>query len=140
MIKYLLDTDTVSFLMKKKHPYHNTLFEKIRNHIESSIAISVITLSEIQHGLEKTTDLNKKDLIQRALDKILESFIVLEFNDDAAREYGKIRACLQALGQEIGIMDSMIAAHALSQGLTLVTNNLKHFQRIKSLTLENWTC
>lgn len=135
----MLDTDTMSYLMKKNHVSHKNVIQRLLKEEEGSIAISVISVSEISCGLEKLKDENKKNILQNALEYFFSSIQVLEFNDEAAWLYGKIRTQLCTLGQDIGVMDCLIAAHALSQQLTLVSNNFNHFQRIPQLKIENWT-
>lgn len=138
MIKYLLDTDTMSYLIKKNHPSHRGIIQRLMKEEESSVAISVMSISEISSGLEKLTDENRKKALLNALEYIFSSIKILEFNDEAAWLYGKIRTELCNAGQDIGVMDTLIAAHALSQDLILVSNNLKHFQRISQLKVESW--
>ncbi len=138
MIKYLLDTDTMSYLMKKSHPAHRGILKRLMQEEENSVAISVMSISEISRGLEKIQDENRKKILLNALEYIFSSIRILEFNDEAAWLYGKIRTELCNSGQDIGIMDTLIAAHALSQNLILVSNNLKHFHRILKLKVESW--
>jgi len=134
----MLDTDILSYLMKKKHPHHRRLIQKLLKEEEGTIAISVITVSEISEGVENISDEAHKQNLLNALEYILSSLVILEFNDEAAWAYGKIRNKLRKMGQDIGVMDTLIAAHAASQDLILVTNNLKYFQRISELNLEQW--
>jgi tRNA(fMet)-specific endonuclease VapC len=134
----MLDTDILSYLMKKNHPQHKRLMQRLLKEEEGSIAISVMTVAEISEGIENISDENRKHNIFNAFEYILSSLVILEMNDESAWIYGKIRNNLRKTGQDIGVMDSLIAAHALSQNLTLVTNNSKHFQRIPELKLEHW--
>lgn len=138
MIRHMLDTDITSYLMKKNHPQHHALLQKLFNEEEGTIAVSVMTVSEIAEGIENVADEERKHALKNAFEYILSSLIVLEFNDDAAWNYGKIRNKLRKIGQDIGVMDSLIAAHALSQDLILVTNNSKHFSRIPELRIDRW--
>lgn len=138
MIRYLLDTDTMSYLMKKNHPFHRDIIQKLLKAEENSVAISVMSISEISRGLEKIKDESRKKALLNALEYIFSSIKVLEFSDEAAWLYGKIRTNLCNMGQDIGTMDTLIAAHALSQDLVLISNNLKHFQRISQLKVESW--
>lgn len=134
----MLDTDIMSYLMKKNHPSHKTLMQKLLEKDEGSVALSVITVSEISEGIENINDESRKKTLLTAMEYILSSLIVLEFNDESAWLYGKFRNTLRKSGQDIGAMDTLIAAHAASQDLTLVTNNSKHFERISGLNLERW--
>lgn len=101
-----------------------------------SIGISTITLSELQYGIMKSSNPEKN---QEALDKFLTPLEIIDFNVDAAIVYGSIRTDLEKLGTPIGPLDTLIAAHAKSLDLTLVTNNAKEFERIPALKIENWT-
>jgi tRNA(fMet)-specific endonuclease VapC len=134
----MLDTNILSYLMKKSHPYHEALLKKLIKEPEGSVAISVITVSEISEGIENIVEGNHKTQLLNALDYILSGLVSLEFNDESAWLYGKIRNNLRKSGQDIGAVDALIAAHAASQKLILVTNNTKHFQRVPELQIENW--
>ncbi len=134
----MLDTDILSYLMKKNHPSHKILMTKLKQQDRGTIALSVITVSEISEGIENLIDPDRKSLLLGALNYIISSLKVIEFNDEAAWLYGKIRNKLCKLGQDIGIMDSLIAAHALSQNLILVTTNSRHFERVSDLKIERW--
>jgi tRNA(fMet)-specific endonuclease VapC len=134
----MLDTTILSYLMKKNHLHHTILMERLQREEEGNVAISVITVSEISEGLENIADENRHRNLKTALEYILSSLVILEFNDEAAWLSGKIRNNLRKKGQDIGIMDTLIAAHAISQNLVLVTNNTKHFQRVSGLNLEQW--
>lgn len=138
MIRYLLDTNIISYLMKKNHPQHSRLINILLQQEEGSVAVSVMTISEIAQGLDKIEDESRKKILQEAFDLIFSSIIVLEFNDEAAWMYGSIRNQLCRDGQDIDVMGTLIAAHAISQNLILITNNSKHFQRISKLNIENW--
>lgn len=124
--------------MKKNHPSHQSIIQRLLQKDENSVAISVMSISEISCGLEKLKDEIRKKSLLNALEYIFSSIKILEFNDEAAWLYGKIRTDLCNTGNDIGVMDTLIAAHALSQNLILVTNSLKHFQRISQLKVENW--
>jgi tRNA(fMet)-specific endonuclease VapC len=134
----MLDTDSMSYLMKKSHAFHRNIMQRVLKEEEGAIAISTISVSEISFGIERLQEQDRKKNILTSLEYILSSIVVLEYNDDAAWEYGKIRATLCNAGQDIGIMDCLIAAHAVSQNIILVSNNLSHFQRIKLLKVETW--
>ena len=98
-------------------------------------ACAAITLAELKHGIEKSAKPEKNEL---ALAQLLTALTVIPFDDLAAVEYGKICAYLQKQGTPIGTMDMLIAASAHSMGMTLVTNNIREFERIPNLSLENW--
>ena len=128
---YMLDTNICIYYIKNKPPQVMTAFH---THRHEGICISSITLAELEHGVaasafpQKNTD---------ALNQFLAIVEVLPFDNDAAHYYGSVRAHLKK--QPIGSLDMLIASHALSQKLTLVTNNEREFTRIQGLTIENWT-
>ena len=99
------------------------------------MAISVITLSELMHGVEKSSQ-PEKDL--RVVEDFCSRLEVLDYSAKAAQHYGAIRAQLEKTGQPIGVNDLHIAAHARSEGLILVTNNEREFNKVPGLQLENW--
>ena len=131
-MKYLLDTDTCIYLIKQKPPQ---VLEKLRKLPLETICISSITLSELEYGIENSSRPMQNRL---SLLAFLSPFHLLDFDSKAAKAYGQIRYELQKSGTIIGAMDLLIAAHALSQKLTLVTNNLREFQRVKELKVETW--
>ena len=99
------------------------------------MAISSITLSELVHGAEKSSDVSRNMAV---VEDFVSRLAVLAYDDKAAWQYGNIRATLEKIGQPIGVNDLHIAAHARSNGLTLVTNNLREFEKVPGLLLENW--
>ncbi len=99
------------------------------------IALSSITVSELYYGARKSKAIQQNI---RRIEEFIHPFDVLAYDEDAAKEYGKIRAYLEEQGQVIGPLDMLIAAHALSRNLILITNNTKEFERVKSLQIENW--
>jgi tRNA(fMet)-specific endonuclease VapC len=131
-MKYLLDTNICIYIIKKKP-------KKVKEHFSTlqvgEVAISTITQSELQYGVEKSSNTEKN---QRALDQFLLPLAILEYDQNASREYGKIRSDLEKRGQPIGPLDLLIAAHAKSLDLILVTNNTKEFSKISGLIIENW--
>ena len=130
----MLDTNICIYLMKRKYESVSEKFnEEIQNQRE--VYISSITLAELEHGVQKSDCPEKNQL---ALLQFLAGVTILYFDDSAAIEYGKIRAYLEKRGTPIGIMDMLIAAHARVNGLTLVTNNTREFERVPNLDLENW--
>jgi len=129
---YLLDTDTCIYLIKKK-PIN--VFEKIQTMEVDSIAISSITLAELEYGVEKSSNPVKNKM---ALTRFLAPVSILPFDETAARMYGIIRTDLESRGRPIGPPDMLIASQALSRKIVLVTNNVREFKRIKGLSMENW--
>ena len=131
-MKYMLDTNICIYAIKNKpEKVLNTLKEKLND----GICISAITLAELAHGVEKSA---ARDKNRAALLRFLSILTVLPFDDLAAAEYGEVCADLQRKGMPIGTMDMLIAAHAKTEGLIVVTNNTREFERVEGLTLENW--
>ena len=131
-MKYMLDTNICIYAIKNKpEKVLNTLKEKMND----GICISAITLAELAHGVEKSAAREKN---RAALLRFLSILTVLPFDDLAAAEYGEVCADLQRKGTPIGTMDMLIAAHAKTEGLILVINNTREFERVQGLTLENW--
>lgn len=131
-MRYMLDTNICIYLIKKKP---ESVLKNLNLHMDEGIAISVITLAELKHGVESSQYPEKNAI---ALNQFLSIVDILLFDDDAAAEYGKICATLRRQGTPIGVMDMLIAAHAKAKGLILVSNNVKEFARIEGLELKNW--
>ena len=131
-MKYLLDTNICIYIIKKQPPH---VLERIQSVPFENICISTITLAELEHGVAKSAHQERNRL---ALIEFLIPFRILDYDQAAARHYGHIRSDLETRGTVIGPLDLLIAAHAQSQGLTLVTNNTREFSRIKDLEMENW--
>jgi tRNA(fMet)-specific endonuclease VapC len=131
MLKYLLDTNIVIYVLKRR-PVEVL---KIFNTNASRMAISSITLSELIYGAEKSPNVDKN---LEAIEEFISHLDVLSYDAKASQHYGQIKASLERKGEVIGENDIHIAAHAISQGLTLVTNNLREFKRVTNLALENW--
>ena len=133
MARYMLDTDTCSYIMKRSS---EAVLKRLRAVAVSDVCISVITKSELLYGVEVSP---RRTQDATALDAFLPHVEVLEIRDEAAPHYAAIRADLKRRGQMIGANDLFIAAHARSLALTLVTNNTAEFGGVKGLTLDNWT-
>ncbi len=133
MARYMLDTDTCSYIMKRSN---QTVVKRLRAIPVADVCISVITKSELLYGVEVSP---RQVQDATALQAFLPHVEVLEFPDAAATHDAQIRADLKKRGQMIGANDLFIAAHARSLGLRLVTNNTAEFGRVKGLALENWT-
>ncbi len=131
MITYLLDTNIVIYVIKRRPMEVMAMF----NQNASRMAISSITLAELIHGAEKSSQPAQNHTVIEDFCSRLE---VLPYTPKAAQHYGSIRAALEKAGQPIGVNDLHIAAHARSEGLVLVTNNLSEFERVPALQLENW--
>ena len=131
MIKYLLDTNVVIYVLKRRPIKVLEIFNKNTNRM----AISSITLSELIYGAEKSIKIDKN---LEAIEDFISHLEVLSYDTKASQHYGQIKAGLEKKGKIIGENDIHIAAHAIGQGLILVTNNLKEFKRVPNLALENW--
>jgi len=131
MLKYMLDTNIVIYVIKRR-PIEAL---KVFNRHTGQMCISSITLAELLHGAEKSA---KQEHNLRQVEDFVSRLDVLEYGRKAAAQYGDIRSDLERKGTPIGVNDLHIAGHARSEGLTLVTNNLREFERIEALRLENW--
>ena len=131
-MKYLLDTNICIYSIKKRP---RTVIEHLIQKSVGMVGISSITLAELEYGIAKS---EHKQQNAEALEIFLSAIEIFSFDDLAAEAYGKIRINLERAGTPIGAMDYLIAAHAISRGAVLVTNNIKEFNRIDNLKLENW--
>jgi len=127
MKKYLLDTNVIVDLLRGKSSIDDYILEK-------GAAISVITLSELYYGANKSNNLEKH---LNQIENITSDFDLdlVDFDKKASNIYGKIKSDLEKKGQRLEDIDLFIASTAISEGFTLVTNNIKHFKRIKNCTL-----
>ena len=130
MLKYMLDTDTVSFALRGR----GAVASRLLSHRPSEICISSITLAELRFGAEA----RRSRKLHRLIDTFVGSVMVVPFDEAAADQFAPVAAALARRGEPIGTFDTLMAAHALSWGLTFVTNNSKHFQRVGGLKTENW--
>jgi len=131
-MKVMLDTNICIYLIKQQPP---TVIERFLSHPVGAIGVSSLTVAELAFGVNKSRQVTKNRL---ALEQFLAPLEVAVFDHDAALSYGRVRARLETIGSPIGSMDLLIAAHALSLGVRLVTNNLREFRRVPGLKLENW--
>ena len=132
-MKYLLDTNICIYVIRKKSA---NVLRELNSHPVSEVAISAITVAELEYGVEKSSQPAPN---RQALDQFLVPFMTLDFDYDAAQEYGRIRAHLEGRGTPIGALDTLIAAQAASRSLILVTNNTKEFSRVPGLAVEDWS-
>ena len=131
MLRYLLDTNIVIYVLKRRPVEVLSTF----NANASRMAMSSMTLAELLHGAEKSSRVSEN---LAAIEDFCSRLEVLPYGPKAAQHYGAIRAALEKLGQPIGVNDMHIAAHARSEGLVLVTNNMGEFARVPALEAENW--
>jgi tRNA(fMet)-specific endonuclease VapC len=132
MLRYMLDTDTLSYIMNRSSL---GAIRRLQSQSLGSVCISAITRSELEYGVEVSPRQSKD---RQSLVIYLRHIEVLDYPSDAALEYAQIRAFLKVHGRLIGANDFFIAAHARHLGLTLVTNNTREFQRVPGLKIENW--
>ena len=131
MLKYLLDTNIVIYVIKRRPIEVMGVF----NENAGRMAISAITLSELHHGAEKSAKVAQNLAVVEEFASLLD---VLPYTSKASMHYGSIRTALEKVGRPIGVNDLHIAAHARSEGLTLITNNVGEFERVPGLLVENW--
>lgn len=131
MLKYMFDTNIVIYVIKRRPIEVLDVF----NRYIGQICISSVTLAELLHGAEKSA---KPEHNLHHVEDFVSRLEVLDYGKKAAAHYGDIRADLERKGTPIGVNDLHIAGHARSEGLTLVTNNLREFERVEALRLDNW--
>lgn len=130
---YMLDTNICIYLIKRRS---DELLKRMRVFRTGEIAVSVVTVAELQCGVSKSEN---KERNQAALQAFLLPLEIANFSLEETVVYGNVRADLERRGQPIGPLDTMIAAHALSLNVPLVTNNTREFERIRGLRVEDWT-
>ncbi len=130
---YMLDTNICIYAMKKKP---EKVLRRFQEELEEGLCISSITLAELEYGMKHSSDPARNE---QALLRFLVPLSILPFGAAAAAEYGEIRAYLQGKGMPIGPLDMLIAGHAKAEKMVLVTNNVKEFERVPGLEMENWT-
>ena len=129
---YLLDTNICIYIINAKPPQ---VLDRFREENLGVIALSSVSAAELAYGVIKSGS----ERNQRALEMFLSPLEILPFEEKAIWEYGRVRSGLEQIGQPIGALDAMIAAHALSINAIFVTNNTREFGRVHGLRLENWT-
>lgn len=130
-MRYLLDTNIVSDLVRNPQ---GKIAEQIFTVGESKVCTSIIVASELRYGAEK----KKSRRLSAQLEAVLGALEILPFEKPSDASYGSIRAQLERTGKLIGANDLLIAAHALTLGYTVVTDNEKEFSRVKQLSVANW--
>jgi len=130
-LRYLLDSNICIYIVNRQPP---AVFDRFTGLRAGQVAISSITGAELHFGIAKTGSERNR----HALEKFLAPLDVLPFDENAMREYGSLRAHLEQQGAPIDALDTLIAAHALALDCVLVTNNLREFERVPKLRLENW--
>jgi tRNA(fMet)-specific endonuclease VapC len=132
-VKLLLDTNICIFIIKRRPA---AVLERFREYEIGDLGISSITLSELRYGVVKS---EHRDRNARALDEFVTPMEIIPFDENAALAYGEIRATLERAGTVSGSMDMLIAAQAVALSIPLVTNNTRDFQRVRGLTILDWT-
>lgn len=128
----MLDTNVCVDLIRGRPP---GMLRRFEEHEVGEVGISSVTAAELQFGVQKSRQPGRN---ARALERFLLPLEVAGFDRDTAAVYGNVRATLERRGTSIGPLDTLIAAHAVSLGVTLVTNNVREFGRVPDLRLENW--
>jgi tRNA(fMet)-specific endonuclease VapC len=131
-MKYMLDTNICIELIRHKP---QKLIRRLTRCEPGEVGVSSITIAELAHGANKS---NQVEQNLAALEQFLLPLEIADFDQQASTAYGVVRAYLEREGKVIGSMDMLIGAHALSLGVTLVTNNTDEFQRIPKLKVEDW--
>ncbi|MDO8465692.1 MAG: type II toxin-antitoxin system VapC family toxin [Gallionella sp.] len=131
-MRLMLDTNTCIALIKRK-PVH--ALQKFNEYQVGDIGVSAVTLAELRYGVSKSQHQAKN---KEALDEFMLPLEVAAFDEQATVAYGVLRAALEKQGTPIGSLDTMIAAHALSLGIALVTNNTREFNRVPELVVVDW--
>lgn len=131
-MKLMLDTNICIYIIKQQPV---AMLKRFLEYQIGDIGISSITLSELRYGVAKSTHKEKNT---KALDEFITPLEVVSFDEEAAHSYGDIRAALEKAGTPVGSMDMLIAAHAVSLGIPLVTNNTREFVRIPTLNIIDW--
>ena len=132
-MKYLLDTNICIYLIKRRP---ESVIRELAKQAVGEVGISTITAAELWHGVVRSQSVERS---RAALEQFMVPLVIAEFDAAAAIVYGQIRVALERQGRSIGPFDNLIAAHALTLGATLVTNNEREFQRVPGLTVVNWT-
>jgi tRNA(fMet)-specific endonuclease VapC len=130
-MRYMLDTNICIYAIKHRPP---EVLDALRHHEAAGLGVSSITVAELEFGAAKSGSARNI----AALQQFLEPLEIADFDRGAARVYGRLRAQLEAAGTPVGPLDTQIAAQALSLGVTLVSNNVREFERIPDLNLVNW--
>lgn len=131
-MRFMLDTNTCIELIRERD---ERVLRRMKRRSPDEICVSSVTLSELEYGVAKSANPEKNRL---ALAEFMTPLAVAPYDDAVAPVYGQVRADLEKAGMPIGPLDMMIAAHALSLGLTVVTGNEREFRRVSGLKVQNW--
>jgi tRNA(fMet)-specific endonuclease VapC len=133
-MRYMLDTNILVYVLNAR-PRHAAVLERLDREAAQDLVVSSVTLGELHCGIEKS---QRRDANRRALQRVLRALNIVVFDAQAAEAYGSVRATLERAGTPVGPLDTLIAAHALGLGVTLVTSNVREFARIRGLRVESW--
>ena len=131
MLRYMLDTNICIYVIKRQPSELRERFDRLAE----ELAISTVTLAELYYGAEKSS---RQDANRQTVENFAARLEILQFSASAAIHYGQVRADLERARRVCGPYDMMIGAHARSEGLTVVTNNLREFARMPGVRVENW--
>jgi len=131
-MRYMLDTNICSYVLRRRPPSVKAHFDEAG---DGALAISTVVLAELLYGAARHPNATA---IRREIADLVCRMAVLRWDQAAAEDYGALRATLERDGTPLGAMDMMIAAHARSQGVTLVSNDARHFDRVEGLSVANW--
>jgi tRNA(fMet)-specific endonuclease VapC len=134
MTTWMLDTDTCVYLVNRRAGFERVL-RRMEGRRYGEIRVSAVTLAELRYGIARSA---RRTSNAEKVEAFLQRFDIVAFDERAAAEYGTVRAGLERAGRVIGPLDTLIAAHALSLGCILVTNNVREFGRVPRLRVENW--
>jgi tRNA(fMet)-specific endonuclease VapC len=132
-MSYMLDTNICVAIIRRRAPH---ALQRLTEQIIGTVCVSSLTVAELEYSVAKSSQPAQN---QRALEQFLLPLAIVPFDEQDAQEYGRVRAALEAQGQPIGAIDTLLAAQALRHALTLVTNNMREFARLPGLLLEDWT-
>lgn len=132
-LRYLLDTNICIFIIKNRPPIVRERFARLQ---PGQLGLSAVTEAELLHGAHKS---GRVEHNLAAISDFVTRLVVVPFDSRVTDTYGQIRAILEQRGQPIGPLDFQIAATALAHGVVLVTNNVREFQRVPGLTVEDWS-
>lgn len=133
-MRFLLDTNTLIYVFNER-PEHQAVLERFDQEEPEDLLVSSITFAELRYGVARS---RRRQANLRTLREAFAALNVVPFDTRAADAYGQLRAELEAAGRPIGLLDTLIAAHALSLDLTLVTSNEREFSRVRRLRTEDW--
>jgi tRNA(fMet)-specific endonuclease VapC len=133
-VKYILDTNTLSFLMKGDPDVAGELLSKPR----TDVLVPQTVVAEIEYGLSRMSRSKKLDRLRQRFDSFMSELPRADWSDEVSRTFGQTKAALERKGMRLEDFDVAVAAHALALGATLVTDNTEHMKRIRGLDLENW--